>query len=83
MIVLPMIVQRRQVMTIARLVGSCLIITACAFATPGFAQGSVKVGMLLPMTGPFTSTGKQLVAGTLRHAPSSTHLLCLLGGRYG
>jgi len=31
--------------------------------TPGFAQQTVKVGMLLPMTGPFTPTGKQLIAG--------------------
>jgi branched-chain amino acid transport system substrate-binding protein len=30
---------------------------------PGFAQQTVKVGMLLPMTGPFTPTGKQLIAG--------------------
>jgi hypothetical protein len=57
-------------MTIARLIGSCLIAAACSFETPGFAQSSVEVGMLLLMTGPFTSTGKQLVAGTVRHAPS-------------
>jgi branched-chain amino acid transport system substrate-binding protein len=50
-------------MTLTRLVASGLTATACAFATPGFAQGTVKVGMLLPMTGPFTSTGKQLIAG--------------------
>jgi branched-chain amino acid transport system substrate-binding protein len=49
-------------MTFARLVASCLIAAACAAATPSLAQ-SVKVGMLLPMTGPFTSTGKQLIAG--------------------
>jgi branched-chain amino acid transport system substrate-binding protein len=33
------------------------------FAAPGFAQDTVKIGMLVPMTGPFTPTGKQLVAG--------------------
>src|SRR5262249_34152820 len=49
-------------MTLTRLVASCLIVIVCAVATPSLAQ-SVKVGMLLPMTGPFTSTGKQLVAG--------------------
>ena len=49
-------------MTFTRLVASCLITAACAFATPSFAQ-NVKVGLILPMTGPFTSTGKQLVAG--------------------
>ena len=49
-------------MTFTRLVASCLPAGACALATPSFAQ-SVKVGLILPMTGPFTSTGKQLVAG--------------------
>ena len=34
-----------------------------AAATPSLAQDAVKVGMLVPMTGPFASTGKQLVAG--------------------
>jgi branched-chain amino acid transport system substrate-binding protein len=34
-----------------------------ATASPSFAQDIVKVGMLVPMTGPFASTGKQLVAG--------------------
>ena len=34
-----------------------------AAATPSLAQDTVKVGMLVPMTGPFASTGKQLVAG--------------------
>src|SRR5262249_22653478 len=54
--------RRGQIMTIARLIGSCIFAITCAFATPGFAQVSVKVGMLLPTNGPFTSTGKQLVA---------------------
>jgi branched-chain amino acid transport system substrate-binding protein len=48
-------------MTFTRL-ASRLIATVCAFATPSYAQ-TVKVGLILPMTGPFTSTGKQLVAG--------------------
>jgi branched-chain amino acid transport system substrate-binding protein len=30
---------------------------------PSLAQETVKIGMLVPMTGPFTPTGKQLVAG--------------------
>ncbi len=34
-----------------------------AAATPSLAQDAVKIGMLVPMTGPFASTGKQLVAG--------------------
>lgn len=32
-------------------------------ALPCAAQDTVKIGMLVPMTGPFTATGKQLVAG--------------------
>lgn len=36
---------------------------ALAWAAPSLAQDVVKVGMLVPMTGPFTPTGKQLVAG--------------------
>jgi len=31
--------------------------------SPALAQSSVKVGLIVPMTGPFASTGKQLVAG--------------------
>src|SRR5665647_2827750 len=36
---------------------------ALAWAAPSLAQDVVKVGMLVPLTGPFTPTGKQLVAG--------------------
>lgn len=54
-------------MTIARLWSSVLIAAACAFATPCFSQNVVKVGLIVPMTGPFTSTGKQLVAGARLH----------------
>lgn len=32
-------------------------------SSPGSAQGAVKIGLIVPLTGPFTSTGKQLVAG--------------------
>ena len=32
-------------------------------ATSGFAQDSVKVGMLVPLTGPFAPVGKQMIAG--------------------
>jgi branched-chain amino acid transport system substrate-binding protein len=51
-----------MLMTIARylLVGLAAVLFTAA---PGFAQQTVKIGMLLPMTGPFTPTGKQLVAG--------------------
>ncbi len=36
---------------------------ALTAGTPAFAQEPVKIGMLVPSTGPFTSAGKQLVAG--------------------
>jgi branched-chain amino acid transport system substrate-binding protein len=42
---------------------AALVAAAFATATPSLAQDTVKVGMLVPMTGPFASTGKQLVAG--------------------
>lgn len=31
-------------------------------ALPSFAQEAIKIGLILPMTGPFTSTGKQIAA---------------------
>ncbi len=39
------------------------IAALCAWAAPSFAQDVVKIGLLVPLTGPFTPTGKQLVAG--------------------
>jgi branched-chain amino acid transport system substrate-binding protein len=39
------------------------LIGVFGFAAPGYAQNTVKVGLLVPMTGPFTTTGKQLLAG--------------------
>ena len=50
-------------MTIARHFAIGLIAAVVSIATPCFAQSVVKIGLLVPMTGPFTSTGKQLVAG--------------------
>ena len=32
-------------------------------AAPGQAQDAVKVGLILPLTGPFTPTGRQIEAG--------------------
>lgn len=40
-----------------------MIAAALTIASPCFAEDVVKVGLIVPMTGPFTSTGKQLVAG--------------------
>jgi branched-chain amino acid transport system substrate-binding protein len=37
--------------------------TAALIRTPAFAAESVKIGLILPMTGPFASTGRQVQAG--------------------
>ena len=37
-------------------------VAAAGFASGASAQESVKIGLILPMTGPFTSTGKQIDA---------------------
>lgn len=50
-------------MKFGRHFAAALIAGVFGISTPGFAQNTVKVGLLVPMTGPFTSTGKQLVAG--------------------
>src|SRR3982074_3618796 len=50
-------------MKFGRHLASVLVAGFVCFATPCVAQSTVKIGMLVPMTGPFTSTGKQLVAG--------------------
>jgi branched-chain amino acid transport system substrate-binding protein len=47
----------------AVLAAALLAFAAPALVAPALAQTSVKIGMLAPMTGPFTTTGKQLVAG--------------------
>jgi branched-chain amino acid transport system substrate-binding protein len=39
------------------------VLVTPVFVTPATAQTAVKIGMLAPMTGPFTATGKNLVAG--------------------
>src|ERR1700690_2873582 len=50
-------------MRILRSVAAVLVALVCAWAAPSLAQDVVKVGLLVPLTGPFTPTGKQLVAG--------------------
>jgi branched-chain amino acid transport system substrate-binding protein len=48
---------RRQIVT------GAVAIAIATFAAGGVAaQDTVKIGLILPMTGPFTSTGKQIVA---------------------
>ena len=43
----------------AAALGAALAATA---SLPAFAQESIKVGLILPMTGPFASTGRQVEA---------------------
>jgi branched-chain amino acid transport system substrate-binding protein len=46
-----------------RAVTAILVASMWLWSLPSHAQDVVKIGLLVPMTGPFTSTGKQLVAG--------------------
>lgn len=39
------------------------LVAAAFTGLPAFAQETVKVGLILPMTGPFASTGRQVEAG--------------------
>lgn len=39
-----------------------LALAAASLSLPSFAQETVKVGLILPMTGPFASTGRQVEA---------------------
>lgn len=49
--------------TIARCCAAGLIATTFTIGTPCSAQDVVKIGLIVPLTGPFSATGKQLVAG--------------------
>jgi branched-chain amino acid transport system substrate-binding protein len=42
---------------------AAVLASLLAAATPSIAQDVVKIGLLAPMTGPFASTGRQMVAG--------------------
>ena len=50
-------------MGMQRKLAAILVAAACAWAAPSLAEDVVKIGMLVPLTGPFTPSGKQLVAG--------------------
>ena len=50
-------------MIIARSLVGGLVALALFGITPSLAQETVKVGLLVPLSGPFTPTGKQMVAG--------------------
>jgi branched-chain amino acid transport system substrate-binding protein len=43
-------------------IGSLAVVAGMLAAGPALAQNTVKVGLILPMTGPQTSTGKQISA---------------------
>ncbi len=55
--------KRGNVVRTQRSIATVLVALMCAWAAPSSAQDVVKIGMVVPMTGPFTPTGKQLVAG--------------------
>jgi len=38
------------------------LFASVSWATTAYAQDSFKIGLILPMTGPFASTGKQIEA---------------------
>ena len=61
-------------MTIARYVAG-LIAATVIIATPCFAEDVVKIGLIVPMTGPFTATGKQLVAGAKLYMQSKGNIV--------
>lgn len=50
-------------MRIMSAIAAVLLAMMCPGSSPGAAQDAVKIGLIVPLTGPFTSTGKQLVAG--------------------
>jgi branched-chain amino acid transport system substrate-binding protein len=49
-----------MIKTLTKLAATVSMMTA--FATASIAQETIKIGLILPMTGPFTSTGKQISA---------------------
>ena len=55
--------KRGNVVRTQQSIATVLVALMCAWAAPSSAQDVVKIGMVVPMTGPFTPTGKQLVAG--------------------
>ena len=41
---------------------ACAAISLCTLAAPAFSQETVKVGLIMPFTGPFATEGKQIGA---------------------
>ena len=55
---------RMRRLPLAHAIGALTVAACAAFAaTAAVAQETVKIGLILPMTGPFTTTGKQIDAG--------------------
>lgn len=46
-----------------QMIASTAAVAMLAAAGPSLAQDTVKIGLILPMTGPFASTGRQVEAG--------------------
>lgn len=46
-----------------QLIASAAAVAMLSAAAPSFAADTVKIGLILPMTGPFASTGRQVEAG--------------------
>lgn len=44
------------------LIASCVLAVAATATQSALAQDSIKIGLILPMTGPFASTGRQIEA---------------------
>ena len=53
---------RRQILKGVAGLGAGLALAAVPAITPAFAQETVKIGLVLPMTGPSASTGRQIEA---------------------
>ena len=56
----PLVDRRRQ---LKKLLKTALAASCLAFAATGQAAEPYKVGLIIPLTGPFASTGKQVEAG--------------------
>src|SRR6188508_2684523 len=52
----------KTMLTRRSVLGVCAAALAAAITTQASAQDTVKVGLILPMTGPFASTGRQIEA---------------------
>lgn len=55
--------QRKRSILLAVVIGATLTLTAVPVRSASAAEDSFKVGLVLPMTGPFASTGRQVENG--------------------